>query len=385
MPIFARLFVTFRQPCLVRATPNSRHRRIINRPPQSLDLEIALLRNGADVFALDVRRRLPLHYCFVKIGRHAERSRTDPIEVCSMLVEAMRGGEGVDARDEFLSTPLHYAAFRGATVCCLLLLEKGADIEAADARGNTPLACAVLGGHEACALVLLQKEANLNVTIYPNEIRTSPDDDEEEDKFKVDRFSFIPSHFERDLSAEPHSLFQGLVQNDWLGVTYMALQQLEGFGMSYARAVEVALKMQKVQFAKTLIGKQALVERLREKVGGGRNLLCCMAHECKATSDPDIQVGCCHCSNVFEPEPNVFDPGRHFGPPDRRGDHSERDRRGAVHAAAPRRHEAQPRASQGTVARGRRVRGRDQRVQDDPSGGGLLELRGGGGHEEDRR
>ena len=136
---------------------------------QSLDLEIALLRNNADVFALDVRGRLPLHYCFVKVGRHADRSRSDPIEICSMLVEAMRGGkeEAVDTRDEFLSTPLHYAALRGATVCCLLLLERGADIEAVDRRGNTPLAYAVLGGHEGCALVLLQKEANLNVTIYP--------------------------------------------------------------------------------------------------------------------------------------------------------------------------------------------------------------------------
>ena len=255
---------------------------------QSLDLEIALLRNGADVCALDVRGRLPLHYCFVKIGRHADHSRSDPIEICSMLVEAMRGAE-VDTRDEFLSTPLHYAAFRGAAVCCLLLLERGADIEAVDRRGNTPLAYAVLGGHEGCALVLLQKEANLNVTIYPK-MMEEPRSSEEEDRFEVDRFSFIPSHFERDRSAEPHSLFQGLVQNDWLGVTYMALQQLEAFGMSYSRAVEVALKMQKVQFAKTLIGKQALVERLREKVGGGRNLLCCMAYECKADSDPEIQV-----------------------------------------------------------------------------------------------
>ena len=283
------------------------------------------------MFAVDVRGRLPLHYCFVKIGNHADRSRSDPIEICSMLVEAMRG-ERVDSRDEFLSTPLHYAAFRGATVCSLLLLEKGADIEAVDRMGNTPLAYAVLGGHEGCALVLLQKEANLNVTIYPKmmeEFRYSypicircfsdfcqidfscifvtflkrldphwirvPEfrrSEAEEDRFEVDRFSFIPSHFARDRSAEPHSLFQGLVQNDWLGVTYMALQRLEAFGMSYSRAVEVALKMQKVQFAKTLIGKQALVERLREKVGvgGSRNLLCCMAYECRATSDPEIQV-----------------------------------------------------------------------------------------------
>ena len=66
--------------------------------PQSLDLEIALLRNGADVFAADVRGRLPLHYCFVKIGAHADRSRSDPIEICSMIVEAM-GGKGRFIKD----------------------------------------------------------------------------------------------------------------------------------------------------------------------------------------------------------------------------------------------------------------------------------------------
>ena len=35
-----------------------------------------------------------------------------------------RSQKEIDARDEFLSTPLHYAAFRGAAVCCLLLLER---------------------------------------------------------------------------------------------------------------------------------------------------------------------------------------------------------------------------------------------------------------------
>ncbi len=34
---------------------------------QNLDLEIALLRAGADVFARDHRKRVPLHYCFVKV------------------------------------------------------------------------------------------------------------------------------------------------------------------------------------------------------------------------------------------------------------------------------------------------------------------------------
>ena len=89
---------------------------------QSLDLEIALLRNKCDIFAKDVRDRFPLHYAFVKVGKHTDHSRMDPIEVCSMIVEAMDSNR-VDEPDEFGSTPLHYAAWRGATVCCLLLLQ----------------------------------------------------------------------------------------------------------------------------------------------------------------------------------------------------------------------------------------------------------------------
>jgi ankyrin repeat protein len=254
---------------------------------QNLDLEIALLRNNSDVFAKDFRERLALHHCFVKVGKHLDNTRTDPIEVCSMLVEAMNGKQ-IDNVDAYGCSPLHYAAYRGATVCCLLLLEKGADIEAVDHKGNTPLAYSVFGGHEGCALVLLQKGANLNVKIHPN-LTDTPD---VVDKFSVHQFSFIPKHFdqEKDKSKEPYSLFQGLVQNNWLGITYMALQKLESFGMSYAKAVEVAFVMQKVQFAKTLIGKQASVTKLKETVSNGRNLVCSLAFECKATSDPDVQV-----------------------------------------------------------------------------------------------
>ncbi len=97
---------------------------------EALDLEAALLRGGCPTSALDVRGRLPLHYAFVKAGKHRDCARADPIEVVSLLVEAMeerreRGGIKVDLEDEFGARPIHYAAYRGATVSCLLLLQKG--------------------------------------------------------------------------------------------------------------------------------------------------------------------------------------------------------------------------------------------------------------------
>ena len=223
---------------------------------------------------------MPLHYAFVKIGNHKNYSSIDPIEACSMLVEAMKG-KNVDLKDEYGSTPLHYAAYRGATVSCLFLLQNGADINAVDDRGNTPLAYAVYGKHEGCALILLQKGASVNVTIKPFEKDMSGDDME-------NRFPYLPGHF-RNNKQRPISLFQGIIQNSWLGITYVALDELEKFGLSYAKAVETAMHMQKIQFAKTLIGKQVSVQKLLEKVSKGRNLLTSLAYECKCDTATDIQ------------------------------------------------------------------------------------------------
>ena len=90
---------------------------------QSLDLEISLLRGGCNTMIKDNIGRYPLHYAFVKHGHHKDSSFSDPIEVCSMLVEAMKEKKGLDEADKFGGTPLMYAAYRGATVCCLLLIQ----------------------------------------------------------------------------------------------------------------------------------------------------------------------------------------------------------------------------------------------------------------------
>ena len=97
---------------------------------QSLDLETCLIRGGCDVMVKDSLSRYPLHYAFVKHNNHKDSTFSDPIEVCSMLVEAMKGkGWRLDEPDMFGGTPLMYAAYRGATVCCLLLLQVHKDIK----------------------------------------------------------------------------------------------------------------------------------------------------------------------------------------------------------------------------------------------------------------
>ncbi len=74
---------------------------------------------------------------------------------------------------------------------------------------------------------------------------------------------------------------QGIIANNWLGISHVALKQFEAFGMTFARAVEVAFKMQKLQFAKTLLGKQVSGKKLLDKVTNGRDLLTSFAYECK--------------------------------------------------------------------------------------------------------
>ena len=92
----------------------------------ALDLEIMLMKHNASIFA-EVNGRYPLHEVFIKSAesKGVTAPAKDPIEVCNILVEAMKG-MGIDKVDGVEGrAPLHYAAESGATICSLLLLSKG--------------------------------------------------------------------------------------------------------------------------------------------------------------------------------------------------------------------------------------------------------------------
>ena len=90
----------------------------------SLDLETFLLRAGADANAMDGFSRTPLHYAFVSTNDRPETSHSDPIQIISLLVEAMDPVR-IHQQDVHGCTALHYAALRGATVSSLLLIQRG--------------------------------------------------------------------------------------------------------------------------------------------------------------------------------------------------------------------------------------------------------------------
>ncbi len=246
-----------------------------------------------NVFSLH-KERYPLHYIFIQEGTEVNcPTAKDPIELCSMLVEAMNG-KNVDKQDIFGATPLHYAAFCGATICCLLLLNKGADINRKDKAGNTPLAYSVMAKHDSCALMLMQKGADVNIKVhkaaYTKMHQEAEKDANDKSNRKLDKdkahFRFLPRHFASSTSEDDtFTLFQGLVQNDWLGLTYVAMEKMEGFGMSYAKAIEVAFHLNKLQFAKRLIEKQVSEAKLQAKVNAGRSLINACAFEISNRSE----------------------------------------------------------------------------------------------------
>ena len=91
------------------------------RADEALDLEITLIRNKINVFGQSYGR-YPLHELFRSPLQKPETK--DPIELCSVVVQAMEG-KNVNKLDDIGRSALHYAAFCGATISCLLLIDHG--------------------------------------------------------------------------------------------------------------------------------------------------------------------------------------------------------------------------------------------------------------------
>ena len=51
-------------------------------------------------------------------------------------------------------------------------------------------------------------------------------------------------------------LLQGIVHQGWQGLTFLAMDLMEPFGMEYVTAVEIAIRIEKFRFGLNLMGKQ---------------------------------------------------------------------------------------------------------------------------------
>ncbi|KAI8784708.1 poly [ADP-ribose] polymerase tankyrase [Biomphalaria glabrata] len=250
----------------------------------STSLEEFLLDRGANVFAKNKHLMMPLHLALQKTG-------VDPIELCSLLTSSMRD-QRVDEPDEKKCTPLLYAASSGSTICCMHLLQRGANIEAKDYRGNTPLNLAIYGGFDSCAIMLMQRSASLSFPIVvdlPGKENVKKDVGEDVKK-KRPSLLWRPkkqwqSRQPKEATVQVLSLFEGAVKKDLPGVAHMLLDAL-GTPME---AVESALNLSKFYLALRLLRRIPDVSRLHAKNKEGQNLFHVLASK-TSKHDPDLQI-----------------------------------------------------------------------------------------------
>ncbi|GFR67750.1 poly [ADP-ribose] polymerase [Elysia marginata] len=252
----------------------------------STSLEEFLLEKGADMMAKNNDCNMPLHQAVHKDG-------TDPIELCSLLTSMMRD-QRLDEPNKSGYTPLLYAASSGATICCMHLLQRGANLEARESRGNTPLNMAIYGGYDSCAIMLMQRNASLN---YPIVVRmphtkdpTAKESEEEKKKKKRPTLNWRPklqweSLQPRHFPGETITIFEGAVKKDLTGVAHMLL---DGLGMPM-EAVEAALNLSKFYLALRLIRRIPDVSQLHAKNKEGQNLFHVLANK-TSRNDPDLQL-----------------------------------------------------------------------------------------------
>jgi len=142
----------------------------------SNEIENYLLSNGVDYNKLDIRSRTPLHYAFVKIGSPFLTSQIDPIETVSNILS--KPSVLHSHADAWLSTPLHYASSRGATISTLYLLRHGASASLLDSSCNSALSLALLHGHQSVAIILLQNNVPVDQGVHVVENKITPENEE---------------------------------------------------------------------------------------------------------------------------------------------------------------------------------------------------------------
>uniref|UniRef100_UPI001939B58C poly [ADP-ribose] polymerase tankyrase-like n=1 Tax=Styela clava TaxID=7725 RepID=UPI001939B58C len=245
------------------------------------DIPDMLIEKGASLTADDDSGRIPLHYAYMKIGKSESNKYNDPIELTTLLTSGMTADK-IDTADKNGQTPLHAASMQGAMICCMHLVERGANINRQDSDGNSPLSLAVKSGQTSCAVMLIQKGANVNTNVI-----TIPKDSASEipaKKWQLKSANVLPMKS----TCEP--VFKVVVEKGWQGVTYVMLDRLEACGVKYAAAVEAAMRAKKYQVVLSLLRKQRDSGKLCEKNEKKQNLLHVLAMNRPSNSDVQIKV-----------------------------------------------------------------------------------------------
>ncbi|XP_061174017.1 poly [ADP-ribose] polymerase tankyrase-like isoform X2 [Saccostrea echinata] len=227
----------------------------------STAMEELLIDNKADLFLKCSLNRIPLHYLFDKVDRFGKSSTLDPIELCTVLTSAMKG-EHVDDADKNGQSALHLAAQRGATICCIhLLQQRNVEINRKDINGNTPLSLAVSKGHDSCAIMLIQKGASVNEKVIHEALKF-----EDTETKPPEPHNWVWKHAKQVevVEKKEFSVFQDCIKKEQQGVAYMVLEA----GDINASMVEAALRVNKFNVAMRVLKRikdNSKVHMLNEK------------------------------------------------------------------------------------------------------------------------
>lgn len=262
----------------------------------STEVEELLLDNGADVFNKDYMDRLPLHYSFMNYNCSESTASVDPIELLTLLSSSM-GNKNLDTCDKNGQTPLHRAAIRGATVCCMHLLERSAKLNRKDNYSNTPLSYAVAFRHESCILTLMQKDADINCGIqFTDHILNCVRDqdnsvvEKESDKeIKILQWKPLRKPVDEKGKLINKSLFHLVVESNLTGVAYLMLDLFPKFNMKFFDALIDICKTKSFRFILTLLHKKKDLNVL-EKSADNKTLLHYLACESDDLSNEDLFI-----------------------------------------------------------------------------------------------
>ncbi|OWF45703.1 Poly(ADP-ribose) polymerase pme-5 [Mizuhopecten yessoensis] len=246
----------------------------------STDLEELLISGGANVYAKDNENRTPLHYTFVKQGRPCVSSSLDPVELCSVLTKAMKDQQ-IDEVDKFCRTPLHLAANRGATICCVHLLQRKAEVNRHDKEGNTPLSLAVNKGHDSCAIMLIQKGANV-----ADKVIIVPPEKKEEEKDKKPSWKWKPERVIEKDETETYTIFQEAIKKELQGVAHMVLDNTT----LDSKVIEAALRVNRYHVALRLLKRINTFSSLQITNASRQNLLHVLALDTEPRTQVDLQL-----------------------------------------------------------------------------------------------
>ncbi|GIY18397.1 poly polymerase tankyrase [Caerostris darwini] len=243
----------------------------------SYSIEECLLGFGARLDALDCRHRIPLHYAFVKINKPFDCSVIDPMELISLLTDSM-SKESLAIADDFGRTPLHYAAYRGATTCVCHLVKLCNNVEYKDKDGNTALGLAVKNNHFSVVMHLLQSGANCVADIISPVESIKRKGPEPLKWIHAKKPPAVP---------EKHTILQETLLKDWQGILFVMLGQLDALKKGINIAVEAALRTAKYNVALKLIGR---IKNSWMLYSEKQSMLHVLAREAPPDYLPELQV-----------------------------------------------------------------------------------------------